>query len=551
MSERTYGDLTFCNERGRWQISNLEPHVSQAFKRLFPRVPKMAGDIFLFDTDETRADLEWFCLRYPLRHKFTNALAAGAKRMAKRASERERILQPDWAPPEFDGFNPGEAPYLYQSQAAHIAIAQGSLLLGDDVGLGKTVSAIAAGVIGAPLPMAIVVQPHLAIQWRRQINRFCRGRVHIVTGRTPYALPPADFYIFKYTNICGWVDEFKSLAIPSVVWDEIQELRHGAKTDKGVASLRMRDYSSFRMGLSATPTYNYGDEIHTIMDYIQPDVFGDREEFTREWCGGGTTVKDPDALGSFLQESGYFLRRDENDESVDRSMPPPNVLDFEIQCDQREIENEMEILRLLATTVLTGSFADRGQASRALDLRMRQLTGIGKARYVAAYVKLLLREAPKVVIAAWHREVYDILLKHLAAFKPQMYTGSETPTAKDRAAQEFISGESRVLLMSLRSGAGLDGLQFVCHDAVLAELDWSPMVHKQFIGRFRRPGQENQVNAHMLWTDFGSDPPMLEMLGVKQEQGRGIIDPGKAIAPRHVDESRVKKLAQYVLEQAE
>src|SRR3546814_7842625 len=52
------------------------------------------------------------------------------------------------------------------------------------------------------------------------------------------------------------------------------------------------------LGLTATPIYNYGDEMHTVMSYINPDVLGSREEFLREWCtpqGGNWRVTDPDA----------------------------------------------------------------------------------------------------------------------------------------------------------------------------------------------------------------------------------------------------------------
>jgi hypothetical protein len=550
MTERTYGDLTFDSETHKWTISNLEPHVAMAFKRLFPKVPKATDVLLLADTDENRADLDWFTIRYPLRHSFTKALAHGAHRIGKRVAERGLILAPEWTPPPFNGFKEGEAPYLYQAQAVQIALNQGALLVGDDVGLGKTETVIAAGVMGAPLPMAIVVKPDLAIQWRRRVERFCHLRPHIIQSRQPYDLPPADIYIFKYSNIGGWSDALKELKFPSVAWDEIQELRHGDSTEKGFASRKLTEFSSFRMATSATPTYNYGDEIHTVMSYVQPDVFGPRDDFTREWCGGGKIVTNPDALGSFLVDSGYFLRRDENDPSVDRSMPPPNMLDFKIDCDEGAIDKEMDVLRILALKVLEGSFNERGQASRALDMRMRQLTGIGKARYVAAYVKMLLTEYEKVIIAGWHREFHDIILRQLARFNPRLYTGSENAALKDRNVQEFINGDCRAISMSLRSTAGLDGVQKVCWNAVIGELDWSPMVHKQFIGRARRPGQPYQVNGHLLWTDFGSDPPMLEMLGVKSDQSRGIIDPGKAIAPREVDESRVKMLAKYVLEQA-
>lgn len=551
MSARFYGDLNFDAAGKRWVITDLAAHVAIAFKRMFPKVPKMATTLELMDSDENRADLEWFMLRYPLRHCHADTLAMGAKRIADRAAERGRILAPDWSPQLITGFAPGEQPYIYQSQAAQIAVHQGALLLGDDVGLGKTISAIAAAVMGAPLPMAVVVQPHLTLQWQRQIQRFTGMRTHIIKSRTPYDLPAADFYIYRYSNICGWADAFKALQFPSVVWDEIQELRHGGKTSKGAASMLLRDYSAFRMGTSATPTYNYGDEIHTIMSYINPEVLGPRDDFLREWCKDGQSVKDPHALGSYLQDSGFFLRRTEFDEAVDKAMPPPNVIDFEIDCDEQGIKNEMDILQVLAQQVLTGSFTEAGQASRELDLRMRQLTGIGKAPFVAAYVKLLLRDTDKVVIAGWHREFYEIILGQLGEYEPRLFTGSETAAAKDRHVKDFVEGDSRVLLMSLRSGAGLDGLQHVCRDVVIGELDWSPMVHKQLIGRLRRPGQTEQVNAHLLWTDYGSDPAVLEMLGVKTDQGHGIVDPGKALAPREQDTSRIKRLAEMVLARAE
>lgn len=551
MSDQTYGDLTFDTDKSRWVITNLVPHVAIAFKRMFEKVPQMAKDIELFDSDENRADLEWFMMRYPLRHRYSSALAQGARRLARKAAERGRILAPDWTPGELVGFRPGEAPYNYQAQAAQIAVNQSYLLLADDVGLGKTVSAITAAVLGAPLPMAIVVQPHLTKQWKRQIQRFTGSRVHIVQQRAPYKLPPSDFFIFTYTNLCGWTDAFKTVRFPSVVWDEIQELRRGAETAKGTASLRLRDHASFRLGMSATPIFNLGDEMHTIMQYVNPDLLGPRDDFLREWCGGGRAVKDPEALGTFLIDSGYMLRRDEHSESVQRSMPPINIIDWEVGCDMEPIENEMEILRVLAQTVISGTFTEKGQATRALDLRMRQLTGIGKAKYVAAYIKLLLRESEKVVVAGWHREFYEILTRDLADYSPVMFTGSETPNAKDRNATEFIQGDARVLLMSLRSGAGLDGLQFVCNDAVLGELDWSPQIHKQFFGRLRRPGQTKQVNGHLLWTDFGSDPTVLEILGVKSDQGRGILDPGKAIEPRVEDTSRIRRLAEMILERTE
>lgn len=547
---KTFGDLalvTGADDKRRWHVSNLSPHVAMVFKRLFPRAVQGAVEHRFSDTDEVRADLEWFTQRYPLRHEWEEELSQGARRISARIAERDAILLPTWAPGEILGFREGEQPYLYQSQAARIAIANGALLLGDDVGLGKTISAISTFVGGAPLPAAVVVQAHLADQWKKQIERFTSLRTHVIKGTKPYELPAADVYIFSYSKVIGWAEVLNTGLIRTVAYDEVQELRNGTGTAKGNVCALMSRKAELRLGLTATPVYNYGDEMHAVMGFIKPDLLGDRYEFMREWCGGSRVVKDPDGLGSYLRDTGYFLRRTEDDETVSASMPPPNVIDWQVAFDEGAAAQERELLERLAVTVLRGSFAEAGQAARDLDMRMRQLTGIGKARSVAAYVKLLLRECPRVLLAGWHRDVYEIWKEQLSEFDPVLYTGSESSAGKQRSVASFTTGDSRVMMISLRSGAGLDGLQQYCQDVVFGELDWSPQVHKQVIGRLRRPGQPHQVNVHYLHTSEGSDPVILEMLGVKADQSRGINDPGIVQAARFTDDSRIKRLAAHVL----
>jgi hypothetical protein len=551
----TYGRLGYehgpAGKPGRWIITNLAPHVAMAFKRLFPRVAISATNIVLNSSDDVCADLQWFMLRYPLETVHAEELERGAQRARDRLAERDRILLPDWTPGEILGFKPGKAPYLYQSQAAQITLNNGGLLLGDEVGLGKTVSAATVLVTGAPLPAAVVVQPHIADQWASKLREFTTLRVHVIKRSTPYTLPAADVYVYGYSKIAGWTDYLKDGLIRTVIYDELQELRHGTDTDKGKCCSIVSAKAEVKMGLTATPIYNYGDEMHTIMGYLNPDLLGSREEFLREWCGSGLKVSDPDALGSYLRSTGWFLRRTEDDPTVDRSMPPPNIIDFPVAWDSGDAAAEDDLIRTLAQSVMSGSFMEAGRAARELDLKMRMMTGIAKARAVAAYVRLLLRGGTdRVLLVGWHRDVYGIWQKMLADYEPLLYTGSESAAAKAFTVSAFTEGRCRVMFMSLRSGVGLDGLQHNCHDVVFGELDWSPQVHHQIIGRLRRPGQAQQVNAHYLHTDQGSDPVLIETLGVKSDQSRGVIDPGAGPAVKVSDDSRIKRLAQFVLDQA-
>ena len=545
------GKLTFATDsKGNyyWRVKQLRPDVAIVFKRLFTQIRKGEDEHILSDSDEVRADLEWFCQRYPLETKQKPRLARGAQRIAKREKARAVMLSEKWTPPPLAGFKEPYAPYLYQAQAAALCLDNGALLLGDDVGLGKTISTFALAVGGAPLPMAIVVEPHLVRQWTRQITKFTHLRAHAVKQSTPYRLPVSDVVVFSYNMLAGWVDVFSRGLFKSVAYDEIQQLRKGTEAAKGRAAAVLSGRAEVKLGLSATPIFNYGDEIFTVMSYLHDGLLGSREEFMREWCGWKGAVQDPDALGSYLERSGYMLRRREDDAIVDQSLPPAHTLEYLIDADDTAIKDEEELLKRIADTVLTGSFTERGQAARQLDVRMRHLTGVSKAKSVALYVKMLLREKQKVLLAGWHRDVYEIWGKSLSDYNPVMYTGSESKAGKDRSVQSFVNSDSRVMMISLRSGSGLDGLQQACSDVVFGELDWSPQVHYQMRGRLRRPGQLLPVTGHYLHTNMGSDPLVMQTLGVKSDQARGIMDPGSMPEARLADDSRIKKLAQAVLD---
>ena len=78
---------------------------------------------------------------------------------------------------------------------------------------------------------------------------------------------------------------------------------------------------------------------------------------------------------------------------------------------------------------------------------------------MADFVRLLVESGEKVVLYGWHREVYSIWLDRLKDLNPAMYTGSESVPQKDEAKRRFVAGETFVFIISLRAGAGLDGLR--------------------------------------------------------------------------------------------
>jgi SNF2 family DNA or RNA helicase len=125
-----------------------------------------------------------------------------------------------------------------------------------------------------------------------------------------------------------------------------------------------------------------------------------------------------------------------------------------------------------------------------------------------------------------------------------MYTGSETAGQKEAAKERFLRGETDLLIMSLRSGAGVDGLQHRCCTGIFGELDWSPGIHQQCVWRLDREGQTSPVTAFFLVTDDGSDPPIMDVLGIKASESHHIVDPHLGVAAKEDDAGHLRKLVE-------
>src|SRR3954453_4676127 len=343
--------------------------------------------------------------------------------------------------------------------------------------------------------------------------------------------------------------ESRKVQFKSVTYDEPQSLRTGSGTAKGAACKVLSAHTTFHLGLTATPVYNYGDEMWHIMQFIDDAALGQWPEFEREWCiaigNGKYRIKDPKALGTYLREQYVMLRRLKSDGG--QQLPKVSRVVEHIDYDEKAVAAVEDLARALAIRATTATFVERGNAARELDIMLRQTTGVAKARTVAAFARMMVEAGEAVVLWGWHREVYEIWNRELADLKPAMYTGSETAGKKEAAKARFLDGETDILIMSLRSGAGVDGLQARCATGIFGELDWSPGIHQQCIWRLDREGPQHPVTAFFLVTDDGSAPPMMDVLGIKASEAQHIVDPHLGVEIKENDISHLRRLVERYL----
>lgn len=571
-----HGSITI---RENTLVIEAPPHVSIRLRRLFGGAQRYRAGVFqLAATPEHAYDLDWFRDRHPL-----DLDPGSAARFAELVADHERKLAAISAI-DTEGYVPREFELAlplreYQRVAADLALRTGSLLIADMIGLGKSATSI--GIMSAPgvLPALVVAPVHLSLQWQREIARFApKLRTHRIRSTQPYKFSDVrvevdpttrrrkvvkhdgvpDVIICSYSKLHGWVESLAGV-VKLVIFDEVQEFRRGSsrKYDAGKAIAQETD---IRVGCSATPIYGFGEEIHNVMEVIAPGQLGTHREFIDEWCGGipdangKAKVRDPAALGSYLREAGLMIRRTR--EEVGRELPDLTIVRHEVECDPNAIHKLRDDVAELAKRVLArvGSSQERRHDAGELNWRMRQATGLAKAGAVAEFVRLLIESGERVMLFGWHLSVYEVWTSMFERWgiASVLYTGEQSDRQKDDARKAFLDGKAQVFIISLRSGAGLDGLQSVPNvSVVIGELDWSPQVVDQCIGRRHRDGLAEKVFAYIPVANEGSDPVISDVLGLKAAQSHYLLTPDATGMPEFqgAGDDHIRLLAESVLKQ--
>ena len=557
-----YGRVEHDGTRKAYVVT-AEPCVLEMCRRLFPGCDAkgLQSDQVRFPaTKRNVGDLNWLLQRYPLEMQCRDAFEADRVRAIEHALRRENLkdLQPVMTPAQFKG-------KLFKFQEKHAAwlLSNERTILAAEMGLGKSVTALAAAAASNSWPLLVVCESNTLIQWQNFVGQFLRLDVKgqqqltqaeptgkdmafIVSGTKPRPLPQKPVIIIPYHLLQYWEEELAAIGLRAIVWDEIQNLRH-MQTAKYTTASRLGSGIKFAWGLSGTPIYNYGDETWNVVNILEYHALGDRESFTREWCEyyGSRRVKNPGLLGDYLKREGLLLRAKTTDEDVAVYLPPMWRKVHVVGNDRSHYDKIMTDIVELAQSYKALGWHERGIAKRRIEETTYRATGEAKAPYVAAFIKALLEAGERVIVCAHHHSVHDHLTEALEKFRPVRVTGKETAREKEEAKRAFINGESNMIQLALRSAAGIDGLQARASCIVFAELDWSPAVHAQAEKRIQRIGVDpelREIYSYYMVTDVGTDETMQEALGIKVSQFVGIMgdvpetEDDKLLAESHVRE---------------
>ncbi len=431
--------------------------------------------------------------------------------------------------------------------AAHLAFHERALLA-DEMGLGKTVQAIAACELLAQrkgVERVLVVSPtSVKAEWEDQIARFTDRSARFIAGLRPERLrlysEPVFFTLVNYEQVVRDADDINRLLKPDVViLDEAQRIKNWhTKTARQVKSLR----SPFAFVLTGTPLENRIDETYSIVQYLDPEIFGPLFRFNRDFYdlderGRPVGYRNLDAMHRRL--SNIMLRRRKAD--VEKELPGRTVKTFFVPMAEEQAARYADyeyLARRLAAIAerrpLTKEEFDRLQQYLACMRMICDTPAIldpgcrvcPKLEELEGVLEELLEDGERkiVVFSEWVR-MLD-LVRELAAeigVDCAWHTGA-VPQLRRRAEIARFRQDPACRLF-LTSDAGATGLNLQMASCVInLDLPWNPAKLEQRIGRVWRKGQTQAVTAVNFVTEDSIEHSILHLLAHKQTLADGVLD---------------------------
>jgi len=247
--------------------------------------------------------------------------------------------------------------YDYQQQGMRHLAFTGRALLADEMGLGKTVQAIAASELLHQLHGAervLIVSPaSLKGEWQDQIEKFTGQSSLIIAGTRAKRLKQyrqkSRFYLANYEQVRPDFTEMNEILMPDIIiLDEAQRIKNWqTKTAIAVKHLNSR----FAFVLTGTPIENRIDEIYSIVQFLDPSLFGPLFRFNRDFYqlderGRAVGYRNLDALNRRLRP--IMLRRLKGE--VEGELPDRTINTYFVQMEEeqrtRYDEYQVKVARL-------------------------------------------------------------------------------------------------------------------------------------------------------------------------------------------------------------
>ena len=438
--------------------------------------------------------------------------------------------------------------YPYQEEGMlHLAFQQRAILA-DEMGLGKTIQAIAAAELlrrQNNIERVLIVCPaSLKGEWEEQIAKFTPLPTQIIRGMRPDRIAayrkPSFFYIANYEQVRSDLKELQEILAPDLlILDEAQRIKNWqTKTASSVKKLQ----TPYAFVLTGTPIENRIDDIYSIMQVIDPQIFGPLFRFNREFYkldekGKPLGYKNLAELHRRLHP--VLLRRLKGD--VEEQLSERTINNFFVKMTSEQSNRYQEYSdRVARITSILKRRPLTADESKQLQQFLACMRMIADTPYI---LDPECRDCPKleeleeilyeicqnpdnkvIIFSEWER-MLSLIKEHLEKNRIAFawHTGSVHQDKRREEIKRFK--EDPACRFFLTTDAGSTGLNLqVANTVINVDLPWNPAKLEQRIARAWRKHQTRAVQVINLVCEDSIEHRMLAVLDQKQQLATGVLD---------------------------
>ena len=429
--------------------------------------------------------------------------------------------------------------------------------LADDMGLGKTIQTLALiereRDEGEDRPVLLVCPTSVLANWEREAARFTPKlptMIHHGPGRKKgyeFVAAAQDHAVVftSYALVHRDLEDLRSMRWAGVIIDEAQNIKNpDTKQSMSVRAI-MADY---RVALTGTPVENHVGDLWSIMDFLNPDFLGSREQFKREFLVPIQAHRDPDVIAQLSHiTQPFIMRRLKTDRSIISDLP--DKLEMKVFCAltgeqgglyeqvveeaERKLEDAEGIERrgvILATLSKLKQVCNHPAhfLGDGTELPKRS----GKLTRLTEMLEEVSQAGDRSLVFTQFAEMGKLLQRHLQnelGREVLFLHGGTQQKRREAMVQRFQSeGDDAppVFVLSLKAGGtglNLTGANHVFH----FDRWWNPAVENQATDRAFRIGQTKNVQVHKFVSVGTLEERIDEMIERKKSIAEDIVGTGE------------------------
>lgn len=461
-----------------------------------------------------------------------------------------------------------EKMYAFQRESITFGISKyGRLLIGDEMGVGKTIQALGlCGVYSDEWPFLVIAPSSLRFNWKKEATAWLRfflkddiDPLQIVWKKSDGISKLARGVIISYDLAKMMGDEIEERQFRVIVCDEAHYLKsvESVRTSKLIPILQK---AKRLVLLTGTPALARPIELYPLLSAIRPDAFPfhDIKEYGLRYCAPEFNrhskrleykgCDNAEELNFVL--SHLMIRRLKRDVLAELPSKIRQVYDIkgsasevkEIKDMMKKIEKETgKDLNQILEQRITGEIGQGGSKGAggggdsfanmlSVTSKIYEITARAKIAGVTEFLRDLSESNIKIIIFAHHVCMIDALeefAKEELAKKKKKYIkidGRTQPNLRGQLAEQFQNDPHCYYAILSITAASTGFTLTKASTVVFAELNWTPANLEQAEARAHRIGQESCVTVYYLLAKDTIDQSMFELIKKKSDTTGKILD---------------------------